>query len=288
MEYSLVLPDLPKDDDLKKAVVLEEDAEDTLTRRSAEALAEREAKFRRRSQVFQSGLPRPIALNTMTQTNGIEREVHQEVLNLLYYDEAMNPVVQENGKKRKVVKLREYTDNQLENARALVQIELSSRPDHTDEELVVAMLGQNIALETGLVFVPSIKKYALRSECTDDQKLEAFKEEFKLLRSQLTDEANAARKLEKKVSILLGGYNMRANKQINQLASSGAAIAEADTNLMCFAFLQEREEKALPQRMAYSKSVLDELKDTERELQAEYGALSADIRELSQKKQGSQ
>lgn len=285
MEYSLVLPELPKDSDISKEVDMIEDAEDTLKRKSAEHLAEKQAKFLRRSQVFQRGLPRPIALNNvMDSSSDLERDVNKEILNLLYYDEATNPVVENKNKKRKVVKLYEYSDDELAYARSLVQEQVNSGPQFTGQELVSAVFGDSPSMETNLVFVPSSKKYQLRSKCSDDQKLEAYKEEFKLLRQRLTEEANAARKLEKKVSILLGGYGNRANKLRNSLISVGSAIAEADTNLLCFEFLQAREEKALPTRLQYSKQVVEELKDIERELQAEYGALSAEIRDLENAK----
>ena len=58
-EYQISVPELPADD-CAAADELEEDAADAVSRRAAEAAAATAAELRRRSQVLQRGLPRPL------------------------------------------------------------------------------------------------------------------------------------------------------------------------------------------------------------------------------------
>ena len=245
----------------------------------------RARKWKRRSQVIQLDLPRPLKLNPFSPNDTTpqgEQQVLTEALTIMYYDESVNPVLASQGK---AVRLPEYSDDQLEYARDLVAKEIEAKggmPAAADLEQALAAAGDDKA-----TYIPSTKRFCLWSEATAAQKLEATKAQFKLLRGQLTEEANRAKGLEKKVSILLGGYGMRSKKQSEAMLITAQAIAEADTNLSCFELLQKREADAIPKRLAYSKGQTEIVETRARSLQAEYGKLCADLRELEQKQQAS-
>jgi len=273
MEYSLTLPSLPSDSELKRLVVVEEDAEDAQARKAAEAAADKERAFRRRSQVIQRDLPRPVALNPFSvKADAAEQLVQTEAFSIMYFDEALE--------KGKPVKMPEYSDEQLLQAKELVALEVASRGGLPSQQ---TMLEGTSLVGDRVVFVPSLKRFCLWSESAAEQKLEAIKAEFRMLRGQLKEEASNAQNLEKKVSILLGGYAMRSQKQRESMIIAGGAIAEAATNLLCFEYLQSREAAAVPTRLAYAKQQADLAQEHSRNLQAEYGKLCVDLQELQGK-----
>lgn len=65
----------------------------------------------------------------------------------------------------------------------------------------------------------------------------------------MSREAKKAAKMEKKLRILTGGYQSRAQTLIKQLQDLYEQIDQAHLELNTFKFLQEQEQAALPRRV---------------------------------------
>lgn len=72
-------------------------------------------------------------------------------------------------------------------------------------------------------------------------------------RGVMTREAKKAAKLEKKLKVLLGGYQSRAQGLTKQLAEVQEEGEQAYVELCTFQELQMNEEIAVPRRMEVSK-----------------------------------
>lgn len=110
-EYRLVKPELPPEVEDEVAIDMdqEEDAEDAMLRIAAQAQAMEDAILRKRHQVIQRGLPRPISLNVemvgLSLPPGVGEEVaemlQKEVLAMLRFDAHQHPLDAEEGQKKK-------------------------------------------------------------------------------------------------------------------------------------------------------------------------------------------
>lgn len=68
----------------------------------------------------------------------------------------------------------------------------------------------------------------------------------------MSREAKRAAKMEKKLRILTGGYQSRAQALLKQLHDAFEQIDQANLELSTFRFLQEQEKAALPRRVQVS------------------------------------
>lgn len=72
----------------------------------------------------------------------------------------------------------------------------------------------------------------------------------------MAKEAKKAARMEKKLKILTGGYQSRAQALIKQLHDMYENIDQANLELKTFKFLQEQERSALPRRIQVCTSSL--------------------------------
>ncbi len=79
--------------------------------------------------------------------------------------------------------------------------------------------------------------------------LQALRQQFELVRSELADEAVRAKKLESKVEVLTAGYQARVAKLSTTMLDQHFNFSEAASELECFKGLQANETRALPLRV---------------------------------------
>merc|ERR1719410_1128002 len=130
-EYIISLPQVP-DDLPDENEIVEEDAADRDQRYAEEAEAAKHAEFKRRSQVLQRGLPRPRTTNVEMDPHQDEnrqdwamaaKELNEEMLKMIRYDNLMFPEGKQPKKKRKI-KRQEFTDEELAKARQMLKEEI--------------------------------------------------------------------------------------------------------------------------------------------------------------------
>lgn len=72
----------------------------------------------------------------------------------------------------------------------------------------------------------------------------------------MTAEAKRAAKMEKKLKILLGGYQSRAMGLVKQLSDLGDQVEQAVVELRTFQELKKQEDLAIPRRQEVSNHQL--------------------------------
>lgn len=103
-----------------------------------------------------------------------------------------------------------------------------------------------------VLFVPNLNKYTRANLVSKKERLESAEKRLEQNRSHMAKEAKKAAKMEKKLKILTGGYQSRAQALIKQLQDSYDQIDQANLELNTFKFLQEQEIAALPRRIHVS------------------------------------
>jgi len=99
-------------------------------------------------------------------------------------------------------------------------------------------------------------------------------------RNQMTKEAKRAAKMEKKLKILTGGYQMRAQALIKQYQDLADQLERSRMEKSTFEFLQEMESVAIPRRVEALKADLDKQKAREKELQTRFSNVQFELEQL--------
>lgn len=148
-DYEIVIPeDNLADQSENVNVPFIEDQSDADSRSINEQKLQEELALKRRSQVIQKSLPRPIEINTtilrpssdmigLTELQRAEELIKQEMITMLHYDGLMNPVAQSSSVANKKVPLQqqlqaylaqnpydEFADDELIQAESLLKNEM--------------------------------------------------------------------------------------------------------------------------------------------------------------------
>lgn len=99
------------------------------------------------------------------------------------------------------------------------------------------------------MYLPSQNRYTRVYLASKKDKLESAEKRLEQNRMHMSREAKKAAKMEKKLRILTGGYQSRAQTLIKQLQDLYEQIDQAHLELNTFKFLQEQEQAALPRRV---------------------------------------
>ena len=83
----------------------------------------------------------------------------------------------------------------------------------------------------------------------------------------MTKEAKKAAKIEKKLKVLTGGYQARAQGLIKQVHDVNEQIEQSRLELSTFTFLKDQETNAIPKRLASLTEDVERQTDREKELQ---------------------
>ncbi|XP_016296631.1 cell division cycle 5-like protein [Sinocyclocheilus anshuiensis] len=99
----------------------------------------------------------------------------------------------------------------------------------------------------------------------------------------MTTEAKRAAKMEKKMKILLGGYQSRAMGLLKQLSELWDQVEQANVELHTFQELKKQEDHAIPRRQEALREDVQRQQDREKELQQRFADLLLEKQTLSQK-----
>lgn len=305
-DFEIVVPDkfeINMDEPVDTEFV--EDAED-IEARAAEKQREEDAEeFRRRSQSVQRDMPRPSDVNTtvlrppemkrdLNAYQMAEELIKAEMIKMLRHDIVSHPTsdqmdalngkktrapalskVNENKKALEVDGLDDISEDEMNNARALLNDEI--------QIVKSAMAHGDLALEVyskvweecfgQLLFLPNQQRYTRAALANKKDRIESLEKRLEINRNHMTEDAKRAARLEKKLKVLLGGYQSRSlalNKQISDLHDQ---LDQCRIESVTFDMLRKQEKHAIPRRMAALEE--DVLKQTEREraLQHRYSDL---------------
>jgi pre-mRNA-splicing factor CDC5/CEF1 len=133
-----------------------------------------------------------------------------------------------------------------------------------------------------VLFVPSQNRFTRASLASKKERIESLEKRLEVNRSYMTQEAKRAAKLEKKLKILLGGYQSRAQTLSKQLQDIYEQIEQTYVEMKTFENLREHEISAVPKRIeSLTEDVLRQT-ERERELQRRFADLQQQKDDLSE------
>ncbi|KAJ5699951.1 hypothetical protein N7536_002964 [Penicillium majusculum] len=252
--------------------ISEEDAAERDRRNNEAREKAAKAEFKRQSQVYQRGLPRPavLDLNALLQrasqaTGTIEGLIANEAAILIAHDSRKFPVPDAQIKGQ-APKLSQLDDRLLDAARASIAAEIASAEAQQSEWQEKFDDGWSSARAKSL---PGLENY-------EDDEQDAFQEEqrmvaaFDTVQTSLFATAERGNKLEKKLSLHYGGYQNRAKTLRSKILEAGAALPAAENELDAFRTLQISEETAVTQRLERLREAVSFVMRREREAQDLY------------------
>ncbi|EAT38672.1 AAEL009469-PA [Aedes aegypti] len=307
-DYEIVVPenetDEPTDDGTGGEPMIADQADvDALRKQEQRARDAKELSLR--SQVIQRELPRPLEINMtvlrpsnemhgLTELQRAEELVKQEMVKMLNYDAIRNPVVNPQAppvKKNPLTQHLAYLEQHPYDD--IAESDLEGAKDLLKEEMGVVKSGMahgDLSLESytqvwqeclsQVLYLPSQNRYTRANLASKKDRIESAEKRLEINRKHMAKEAKRCGKIEKKLKILTGGYQARAQALIKQFQDTNEQIEQNNLALSTFKFLASQEDLAIPKRL--ESLTEDVMRQTEREkaLQKRYAQLTEEFREL--------
>ncbi|PGH01518.1 pre-mRNA-splicing factor cef1 [Blastomyces parvus] len=264
-----------------KEVLSEQDAAERDRANKAAADRAAQAEFKRQTQVYQLGLPRPsvINLDALMEKPGHVSDpaqdlITREMVALIANDARKFPLP---GAKieGKVPKLASLSDAQLAEARAVIIAEVASLPSQQDWQDTFTASWSSLHESSGL---PGLSLY------TDDDDYEMqeqlMKTAFENVQTSLLATAEQGNKLEKKISLHNGGYQARAKTLRRKIVEASEALEKATFELDAFRTLQLGEESGISRRLEVLRDEVTYVSRREREAQELYKSRKEELESL--------
>lgn len=256
----------------------DQDEIDRRERETREAAAA--AEFKRQTQVYQRSLPRPLTVdyNSLASeatsiTDPIRAMIAQEAARLMAHDANKFPLPGSRvmGKPPPSNLL---ADDLIARARE----QLAAACTETDQQSFVS------GVES--LYSTSAEPDALPLKFTENTTSAEYRTAFQAAQKSLLSAAEAGNKLEKKLSLHLGGYQGRQKTLKQKIASVYTQIEEQRAQLEAFKTLQISEEGALARRLERLRDEVNFVSRREREAQEDYRTAQEELRELQERKSG--
>ncbi|KAK5998432.1 Pre-mRNA-splicing factor cef-1 [Cladobotryum mycophilum] len=264
-EWEFEIPD-EQQGEVMSEEAREEDAAERDRRERERREAEEELERRRRTQVMQRNLPRPLMVDLPALLNKAKAIadpaaalIAEEAALLMANDAANYPLTatQVKGTPPRLVRI---NDNDLADARLLILSETKSIP--TLEEIQAAFEsragGDSMLLGLG---------------CYNDDENEqeaAMRAAFDVVQDYIMTSAEEGAKLEKKLGLHLGGYQKRQKLLKDKVVDAGDALDKARVALSAFKTLAISEDVAINRRLEALREEVNFVSRREREAQEEY------------------
>jgi pre-mRNA-splicing factor CDC5/CEF1 len=268
-DFEIVLPDLDLEADTEGEESRRvEDNEVIATRLEEERRAEMQRQLSLRSQVLQRGLVRPIvSLDLLTsmygeeeeESCGVEEMIAKEKAILLYHDAINYPIAGQSvlGSFYAMERLDEY----LDQAAHLIQVEYEGEEHPFIHN---PLIFQDYDLD------PSGKKIVKVEEMSGD----LYHFQYQALLEEMKTRSMSSQKLEKKLSVTLGGYIMKRRMMSSNFMEGYESLSSLRLDLETFSLLRDREEELIRVRLADENRELQRLAMMEQELQDRYRELT--------------
>lgn len=272
-DYEIVVPEDEEEAQEKQDERIVEDQADIDARHEAEQRAKAEREMALRSQVIQRDFPRPHEVNmavlrpphesqSLTELQKAEEFIKREMVTMLHYDNWKNPSVQTTSNKRPTQHLAYLEQHAYETFNPE---DLAVAKHMLAHEMDVVKHGMNhgdLSLDaytqvweeclSQVLFLPNQNRYTRANLASKKDRLESAEKRLEQNRMHMSKEAKRAAKMEKKLRILTGGYQSKAQNLFKQLHDLYEQIDKSHLELNTFKFLQEQEKIALPRRIQVS------------------------------------
>ncbi|XP_076296861.1 cell division cycle protein 21 [Lasioglossum baleicum] len=294
-DYEIVVPEEETRDENASAPATEivEDQADIDARQQQELMEQRKRELSRRSQVIQRDLPRPIDVNmnilrpfmdtSLTDLQRAEELIKREMITMMQYDSLQNPLQQtRKGASSSVAQAYleqhpyiNFEEEELTSAKKLLIDEMSVVKEgmaHGELSLDSYTTVWEECLSQ-ILYLETQKRYTRATLASKKDRVEACERKLEENRMHMTGEAKRAARMEKKLKVLTGGYQTRAQVLTKQLHDLWEQIEQAHLELSTFKFLQTQEEAAVPRRVNALMEDVNRQTERERVLQVRYAQL---------------
>ncbi|TSM77309.1 Cell division cycle 5-like protein [Bagarius yarrelli] len=279
-----------------------EDAAEIELRKQAIREAEREKELKQRHTAIQRNLPRPSEVNEtilrpqnveppLTELQQAEELVKKEMITMIHFDSLHHPYAEVLAKKGK------GAGSGSTNADHVAFLEKSPYEKVEEEDLIKAkeLLRQemevvkhgmghgDLSIEaynqvweecySQVLYLPGQNRYTRANLASKKDRIESLEKKLEVNRGHMTTEAKRAAKMEKKMKILLGGYQSRAMGLIKQLSDLWDQVEQAHVELHTFEELKKQEDMAIPRRQEALREDVQRQQEREKELQQRFADL---------------
>lgn len=262
-----------------------EDQLDIEARKEQEALRKKEHEMKRRSQTMQRDLDRPKRVNKAMRSFPGENvflaqaaeSIKEEIVTLIQHDNEAYPLDGRNPKKRRKHRRLEYRDEDLMKSRQIVQTEIDEMQKEKAESQIIGF--DEFAQQSGdaCLYIPSKEKFDFLKNCNIRERLESVGQEFSLLRQQLEVKMKKSHKMEKKLNILVGGFQKHEQKARKALAKGIQDYIITTREVQVFKSLEKAERIAMPARLRQWRELVAREKEREQEAQAKYNFVTQEV-----------
>ncbi|RFU77276.1 pre-mrna-splicing factor cef-1 [Trichoderma arundinaceum] len=255
---------------------MEEDAAERDRRERERREAEEELERRRQTQVMQRGLPRPLVVD-LTELLKRAKEIADpaaaliavETATLMAHDAAKFPL---NGSQVKgtLPHLPQIDDGSLTDARLRILSETKPLPSFEDIQAVFESRARGDSLLLGL-------------GCYNDEDGEqdaAMRAAFDAVQDTIMTSAEEDAKVEKKLTLHLGGYQKRQKMLKDKVSDAADALDKAKVALSGFKTLAISEDVAINRRLESLRDEVNFISRREREAQEEYQKAKEELEAL--------
>lgn len=235
-DYEIVVPEDETDNvDNASSEPFIEDQTDIDARIVAEEKAIIAAELAKRSKVIQKDLPRPLDINTtilrpssdiagLTDLQKAEELIKQEMITMLHYDAVLNPVAVPTTipakKPSSLQQLQAYLDQNPYDE--FDDLDLEEANEMLLEEMQVVKNGMahgDLSVEnysqvweeclSQVLYLPSQNRYTRANLASKKDRFESAEKKLEQNRRHMAKEAKRCGKIEKKLKILTGGYQVK-------------------------------------------------------------------------------
>ncbi|KAL7862212.1 hypothetical protein SRHO_G00136530 [Serrasalmus rhombeus] len=314
-DFEIVLPE-NAERELEEPEVDEsfvEDAADIELRKQAARDAEREKELRQRHTAVQRSLPRPSEVNEtilrpqnveppLTELQQAEELIKKEMITMIHYDCLHHLNTEALAKKGKGVG---SSSNNAEHIAFLektpyekvAEDHLKKAKEILKQEMEVVKHGMGhgeLSIEaynqvweecySQVLYLPGQNRYTRANLASKKDRIESLEKKLEVNRGHMTTEAKRAAKMEKKMKILLGGYQSRAMGLMKQLSDLWDQVEQAHVELHTFQELKKQEDMAIPRRQEALREDVQRQQEREKELQQRFGDLLLEKETLGSEK----
>lgn len=263
--------------------------------------AEREEALKRRSQVMKRGLPRPHEVNNaivrpknsseppLTEIQKAEELIKAEMVTMMHYDLLNDPIDGGNrGNRRDAASASVHAELYLKE-RPYQEFDpdvLARASDILKQEMdyVRGRMGHgDLSLETytqvweqclaQVLYVPSVRRFTRATLASKKEKIESLEKRLEMNRHHMTKEAKSAAKHEKKLRIILAGYQSIHQAMTKQVHDLHDQVEQTYVEMKTFEHLRQHEVNAIPKRLESLTDDVNRQTERERELQKRFGEM---------------
>jgi len=315
-DYEIVVPE-DNDDNVEMvddANTFIEDQSDVDQRKIEAARVAAEIALSKRSSAVKRDMPRPVDMNhavlrplhsdpPLNDLQKAEEMIKKEMILMLHHDCLESPTLSQQGGADKAKKgergivneashrnyldrhpYKEYSKEEMDEAAEMLEKEMEvvkGGMQHGELSLDAYTQVWEECLAQ-VLYLPGQQRYTRANLASKKDRIESLEKRLETNRGHMTKEAKRAAKTEKKLKILIGGYQIRAAGLIKQLNDQADQLEKSRLDLATFEQLKISETGAIPRRLAMITEDVGKQTEREKELQGTFRDVATKLEEAKQ------